>query len=61
MYEFRAATQRMRDMHEKVRQRVFHVDSERSVIVTRAAQKYEGVEPTIKNALIFKALCEEMT
>ena len=61
MYQFRTTTRRMREVHEKVRQRVFHVDSERSLIVTRAAQKYEGVEPTIKNALIFKALCEEMT
>jgi len=61
MYSFRSVSQRMRDMHEKVRQRVFHVDSERSVIVTRAARKYEAVVPTIKNALIFKALCEEMT
>ncbi len=61
MYKFRAVSDRMKLMHERVRQRVFRVDSERSLIVTRAHQKYESVIPVIKNALIFKALCEEQT
>jgi len=61
MYEFRSVSPRMLEMHEKVRHRLFHVDSERSVIVTEAAKKYEAVVPAIKNALIFKTLCEKMT
>ena len=61
MYKFRPVTERMALMHEKVRQRLFVVDSERSLIITNAHKKYESVVPTIKNALIFKALCEEMT
>ena len=61
MYEFRSVSPRMLEMHEKVRHRLFHVDSERSVIVTEAAKKYETVVPAIKNALIFKTLCEKMT
>ncbi len=61
MYKFRPVTERMRLMHERVRERVFQVDSERTLIVTRASKKYENVIPVIKNALIFKALCEEQT
>ncbi len=61
MYQFCAVTERMRVMHERTRERLFHVDSERSRIVTKAYQKYESVIPPIRNALIFKAMCEEMT
>ena len=61
MYTFRSVTPRMRVMHERTRERIFHVDAERSLIITRAAQKYESVVPAIKNALIFKAMCQEMT
>ena len=48
MYQFRPVTPRMRLMHERIRERIYHVDAERSLIVTRAAQKYESVVPTIK-------------
>ena len=61
MYQFRTVTERMRTMHERVRERLFHVDSERSRIVTAANKRYESVVPQIRNALIFKAMCEEMT
>ncbi len=61
MYTFRPVTDRMKVMHERTRERIFQVDAERSVIITRAAQKYESMVPVIKNALIFKAVCEEMT
>ena len=61
MYQFRPVSERMRVMHERVRERVFHVDSERCRIVTKANKRYESVVPVIRNALIFKAMCEEMT
>lgn len=61
MYQFRPVSERMKLMHERVRERIFHVDSERSLIVTKASKKYESVIPAIKNALIFKAMCEEQT
>lgn len=61
MYQFRPVTERMKTMHERVRERVFHVDAERSLIVTKASKQYESVVPCIKNALIFKAMCEEQT
>ena len=61
MYQFRPVTERMKVMHERVRDRYFQVDSERSVIITNAYKKYENVIPVIRNALIFKAICEEMT
>ena len=61
MYQFRPVTERMKVMHDRVRDRYFQVDSERSVIITNAYKKYENVIPVIRNALIFKAICEEMT
>jgi formate C-acetyltransferase len=61
MYKFRPVTERMKLMHERTRERIYHVDSERSLIVTEASKKYENVVPTIKNAQIFKAMCEKQT
>ena len=61
MYTFRPVTDRMRVMHERVRERLFHVDSERCRIVTKAMRENEAVVPVIRNARIFKAMCEEMT
>ena len=61
MYEFRTVTERMKVMHERTRERVFHVCAERPLIITRAHQKYEHALPEIRNAQIFKAMCEEQT
>ncbi|MBR6654227.1 MAG: hypothetical protein IKL27_05770, partial [Oscillospiraceae bacterium] len=61
MYQFRPVSERMKLMRELVRNRVYHIDSENPVIMTRAAKKYESHLPAIKNALIFKAVCEEQT
>ena len=61
MYQFRPVSERMKLMRELVRNRVYHIDSENPVIMTRAAKKYESYLPAIKNALIFKAVCEEQT
>ena len=60
MYQFRPVSERMK-LSMACRERIFHVDSERSLIVTKASKKYESVIPAIKNALIFKAMCEEQT
>ena len=61
MYNFRPVSARMQLMHERVRERIFHVDSERSLIVTEAYKENESALPTIRNARIFKALCEKQT
>ena len=61
MYQFRPVTERMKIMHERVRERYFHVDAERSVIITNANKRYETMIPVIRNAMILKAVCEEMT
>lgn len=61
MYQFRPVSERMQLMRELVRNRIYHVDSERTVIATKAAKKYESYLPAIKNAMIFKAMCEEQT
>ena len=39
MYQFRTVTERMRTMHERVRERLYHVDSERCRIVTEANKR----------------------
>ena len=61
MYDFRPVSDRMHLMNQKVRERIFHIDSEFSRIMTDANRKYESVIPVIRNALLFKALCEEST
>lgn len=61
MYQFRPISERMQHMRERVRNRIYHVDSERSVLTTKAAQKYESYLPAIKNAMIFKYVCENQT
>ncbi len=61
MYQFRPVSERMKLMRELVRNRVYHIDSENPVIMTRAHKKYESHLPAIRNALIFKAVCEEQT
>ncbi|MCQ2406525.1 MAG: hypothetical protein MJ067_04860 [Oscillospiraceae bacterium] len=61
MYKFKSVSPRMKLMHEKVRERVYYVDCERSIITTEASKKYEYALPTIKNALIFRELCERQT
>ena len=61
MYNFRPVTERMHEMKRCVRERIFHIDSECCRIITEANKKYESVIPVIRNALLFKAMCEEMT
>ena len=36
MYQFRPVSERMQLMRERVRNRIYHVDSERTVIATKA-------------------------
>ena len=44
MYKFRPVTDRMKTMHEAIRERIYHVDPERSLIVTEANKKYETLQ-----------------
>ena len=61
MYQFRQATERIRNMRELIRDRVVRYDAERARIMTEAYQKYEHVPPIIKRPLALYELCRQMT
>jgi hypothetical protein len=54
MYQFKPATQRIRKMRERIRDRVIRCDAERAVIITEASKKYENVVPIIKRPLMMR-------
>ena len=48
MYKFRPATDRIRHMHQLIRDRVIRTDAERALIVTESYRKNKNVVPIIK-------------
>ena len=61
MYEFHPVSPRMEEMHQRVRGRVIRTDSERAMIITHAYEKYEGITPLIKRAMVLRDVCAQMT
>lgn len=61
MYEFRPVTERAWAFREKVRERRFRVDSERSMIVTRFYAEHENLIPVLRIPMALKEVCEKMT
>ena len=61
MYEFCPATDRVKRIREKIRDRVLRLDSERGVLITEASKKYENVVPIIKRPLLTLELVKNMT
>ena len=61
MYELRGVTPRIKDLADKVRNRVVRVDAERTVIMTEAYKKYEKMPPIIKIPMALKDACELAT
>ena len=61
MYEFTPATDRIRKIRERVRDRVIRCDSDRALIITEASKKYEHVVPIIKRPLVFKEIAERIS
>ncbi len=61
MYEFKPASDRIWAMRERIRDRVLELDSERGVLITEAAKKYENIVPLIKRPLLTLELCKKMT
>ncbi len=61
MYQFKPATERIRRMRERVRDRVLQYDAERVRILTESTQKNEYVMPAIRRPLFFYDLCQQMT
>ena len=61
MYEFRPVTERAWAFREKVRERSFRVDSERSMIVTAFYKQHENLAPILRIPMALKEVCEKMT
>lgn len=61
MYEFGPVTDRVKRIHERVRNRVIQIDAERALIITDAYKKYETMLPILKRPLATKEVCERMT
>ena len=61
MYEFRTITGRAWAFREVVRDRVFQVDSERSMIVTDFYRNHENIAPVLRIPMALKEVCSKMT
>ena len=61
MYEFCPATDRVRRIREKIRDRVLRLDSERGILITEASKKYENIVPIIRRPLLTRELVKNMT
>ena len=61
MYKFRPATDRIKLMHQLIRDRVIRTDAERALITTESSRKNEHVVPIIKRARIAYDVCSQMT
>ena len=61
MYEFCPATDRVKRIREKIRDRVLRLDSERGILITEASKKYEHVVPIIRRPLLTRELVKNMT
>ncbi len=61
MYEFRPATERIRRMRERIRDRVVQYDAERARIVTECYKRTEDMIPIIRRPTVFHDICSKMT
>jgi pyruvate formate-lyase/glycerol dehydratase family glycyl radical enzyme len=61
MYKFRPATDRIKLMHQLIRDRVIRTDAERALIVTLSNKRNEHVVPIIKRARAAYDICSQMT
>jgi pyruvate formate-lyase/glycerol dehydratase family glycyl radical enzyme len=61
MYKFRPATDRIKLMHQLIRDRVIQTDAERALIATESSKRNEHVVPIIKRARIAYDVCSQMT
>ena len=61
MYEFRPATERIRRMRERIRDRVVQYDAERARIVTECYKRTENMIPIIRRPTVFHDICSKMT
>jgi pyruvate-formate lyase len=61
MYEFRPATDRIKQIRELVRSRVIRFDAERALIATESNKRYENVVPIIRRPLVTRDVCSKMT
>jgi autonomous glycyl radical cofactor GrcA len=61
MYSFRPASDRIKLMHQLIRDRVIQTDAERALIVTESNKINEHVVPIIKRARAAYDVCSQMT
>ncbi|MDR2078549.1 MAG: pyruvate formate lyase family protein, partial [Treponema sp.] len=61
MYEFKPVSDRVKKMHQRVRDRIIQIDAERATIITESSKKYEAVTPIIKRPLVTHDVCSQMT
>ena len=61
MYKFKPATDRIKLMHQLIRDRVIQTDAERALITTESSKRNEHVIPIIKRARIAYDVCSQMT
>jgi formate C-acetyltransferase len=61
MYRFKPVTDRIKQMHQLIRDRVIQTDAERALIATASSKQNEHVVPIIKRARIAYDICSQMT
>jgi len=61
MYKFRLATDRIKFMHQLIRDRVIQTDAEKALITSAASRRNEHVVPIIKRARVAYDVCSQMT
>ena len=61
MYQFRKVSDRMMNLHRRIRERVIRYDSERAVIITESDKKWGMAVPHIRRAKSFYNICDQMT
>ncbi|MFD1174824.1 pyruvate formate lyase family protein [Paenibacillus puldeungensis] len=61
MYEFSPVTDRIRRVHDRIRNRVIRSDAERALLITEAYKENELLQPIIKRPLATYKVCANMT
>ena len=61
MCKFRPASDRIKLMHQLIRNRVIQTDAERALIATESSKNNEHVVPMIKRARAAYDVCSQMT
>ncbi|MCQ2553472.1 MAG: hypothetical protein MJ150_04115 [Clostridia bacterium] len=61
MYQFRSVTDHIEDLHQRIRNRLIIMDSERATLQAEAYKKNEHMIPPLKRAWTTKYICENVS